>query len=189
MIPIVLYTGGKKWKASLSFSEVQEKLEGYQEKDKSYTIVDINNYTEKELLEDDLTISKVLVLEKTRTNENFSDSIEKVIQKTKKEKQYMIEKIIDLILRKQLGEEATESLLEKFRNEEEEGMLLVAERLKKDTERKMKRCKMEGKKEGKEERIEETKRMTAKKMLEEGLSMELIEKITGLGKQKIEELG
>lgn len=68
-------------------------------------------------------------------------------------------------------------------------MLLVAERLKKDREREMRRCKMEGKKKGKEEGIEETRRITAKRMLEEGLSVDLIKKITGLGKEKIEKLG
>lgn len=67
-------------------------------------------------------------------------------------------------------------------------MLLVAERLKKDREREMKRWKMEGKKEGKEEGIKENRIMTAKKMLEEGLNIDLIDKITGLGKDKIEKL-
>jgi len=186
VIPIVLYTGEKKWKASISFSEVQEKLEGYQEEDKTYTIIDINDYTENQLLEDDLTISKILVLEKLRTHENFIDNIEKVIEKTKKEKQYVIEKIIHLILRKELGNEETEKLLTKLNKEKEEkdmfeeDMLLVGERLRKDKERQLRKSKNEG--------IKENKMKTAKRMLEEGLPIELIAKITELGKEKIEKL-
>lgn len=185
VIPIVLYTGENKWKSSLSFSEVQEKLDGYEEKDKSYTIVDINNYTEEELLKDDLTISKVLMIEKSRTGDNFITNIEKVIERTNKDKLYVIEKIINLILRKELGNEKTDILLEKFKSEKEEiDMLLVAERLKKDREKEMKRCKMEGRKEG----IEKGIQVTAKKMLEEGLEIDLIHKITGLNKEKIQKL-
>lgn len=185
VIPIVLYTGNKKWKAHLSFSELQEKLEGYKEKDKSYTIVDINNYTEEELLKDDLTISKVLLLEKSRTDNNFLETIEKVIKNTNESKLYVIEKIINLILRKELGNEKTESLLEKFRNiEEVEDMLLVAERLKKDREREMKKCRKEGKIEG----INEITITIAKKMLKEGCDSNFINKITGLDKETIEKL-
>lgn len=184
VIPIVLYTGEKKWKTSLSFSEVQEKLDGYEETDKSYAIVDINNYTEKELLEDDLTISKVLMIEKSRTDKNFIANIEKVVERTNTDKLYVIEKIINLILRKELGNKKTDMLLEKFKNKKEgKNMLLVAERLKKDREREMKRCQKEGMEKG----IQKTKLITAKKMLEEGLDIDLINKITGLSKEKIEE--
>ena len=68
----------------------------------------------------------------------------------------------------------------KFINmKEEEDMLLVAERLKKDREREMRRCKREGKIEGKKEL------QIVKNMLKEGFDIDIINKITGHDKEKL----
>ena len=43
IIPIVIYTGDKKWDAELSMKELREKIEWYEEKEE-ISLVDINKY-------------------------------------------------------------------------------------------------------------------------------------------------
>lgn len=47
VIPIVLYTGKQKWNANKYLEKSQEKIQGLNIKIGNYSLVDINNYTEK----------------------------------------------------------------------------------------------------------------------------------------------
>ena len=59
VIPIVLYTGKQKWNANKYLEKSQEKIQGLNITIGNYSLVDINSYTEKELLEDNTFISKL----------------------------------------------------------------------------------------------------------------------------------
>ena len=50
VIPIVLYTGKKKWDAKRYLEESQETLKGVKIKAGNYNLVDINDFTKEELL-------------------------------------------------------------------------------------------------------------------------------------------
>ena len=66
VMPIVLYTGKQKWNANKYLEKSQEKIQGLNIKIGNYSLVDINNYTEKELLEDNTFISKMMLIEKSK---------------------------------------------------------------------------------------------------------------------------
>lgn len=68
VIPIVLYTGKRKWNANEYLEQCQETLAGINIKMGNYNLVDINNFTEKELLEDDTFITKMMLIEKAKTS-------------------------------------------------------------------------------------------------------------------------
>ena len=50
VIPIVLYTGKKKWDAKRYLEESQETLDGVEIKAGNYNLVDINDFTKEELI-------------------------------------------------------------------------------------------------------------------------------------------
>ena len=192
VIPIVLYTGNKKWKAKLSFSEVQEKLPGYKEQDKSYTIVDVNSYNKKELLTNELFVTKVMLLEKSKTTKELIENAKEILEKVTEDKFNKIIKIINLLLGKKVGEEETKRILDTIIEKGEENMLDVIERIEERERRQLAKSKMEGIKEGikegkKEGKIENTIEI-AKNLIKEGLDINLIYRVTGLRKAKIEEL-
>ena len=68
VIPIVLYTGKRKWQ-KLSIEDIEEKIEGYEEIKPGYDLVDTNEFTKQQLLEDNLVTSKATLIEKSQNKE------------------------------------------------------------------------------------------------------------------------
>lgn len=64
VIPIVLYTGNKKWNAKKYMMECQEEFNGIKISLGNYNLIDINDFTEKELLNDKTFISKIMLIER-----------------------------------------------------------------------------------------------------------------------------
>lgn len=63
IIAIVLYTGNRKWNANLDLRSSQYKWKKYEGQELSkYNIVDINQIKDKELLEENSIISKVMLI-------------------------------------------------------------------------------------------------------------------------------
>ena len=60
----MLYTGNRKWNAAEYLQKSQETLGNIKEDVGKYNLIDVNNLTEKELLEDDTFITKMLLNEK-----------------------------------------------------------------------------------------------------------------------------
>ena len=84
VIPIVIYTGRRKWNVEKYIEECQEILE---EKNKvklgEYYVVDINDYTKDELEKDTLFLSKIMLLEKAKTEEEIINILNRIIEKEK----------------------------------------------------------------------------------------------------------
>ena len=65
VIPIVLYTGKEKWDAKLDLRSMQYKWSKYSGQELSrYNILDINEISDSELLEEKSIISKIMLIEK-----------------------------------------------------------------------------------------------------------------------------
>ena len=78
VIPIVLYTGKKKWDAKRYLEESQETLDGVKMKAGNYNLVDINDFTKEELLQEKTLISKMMLLEKSESTEESIEMLEKI---------------------------------------------------------------------------------------------------------------
>ena len=85
VIPIVLYTGKKKWNAKRYLEESQETLDSVEIKAGNYNLVDINDFTKEELLQEKTLISKMMLLEKSESTEESIEMLEKIIPNTNKE--------------------------------------------------------------------------------------------------------
>jgi len=80
VIPCVLYTGNKKWKVKTlrSLFDVREELEKYIP-DFQYILIDVNNYTDEELIETSNLVSSVVYMAKSKDKKEVANKLENVI--------------------------------------------------------------------------------------------------------------
>ena len=179
VIPIVLYTGNKKWNAKKYLEENQEKIEGIENGLGNYNLIDINEMTEKELLEDNSFISKMILIEKSKNTENIVEILEKIVKITKEEDKETLRRIISIILEEKIGITKAKELIEKMEGDEG-NMLAVVDMIRRENQMYIEI----GKKEG--ELKEKIKIVT--NMLKEKFNIETIQKITGINKEEIEKI-
>ena len=80
--PIVLYTGKKKWDASRTIVQEKDEYYGFPELEyPKYNLVDINDYTKEELLEERTGISKAMLFEKIETKEEIEEELKEIIKR------------------------------------------------------------------------------------------------------------
>lgn len=183
VIPIVLYIGKQNWNANKYLEESQEILVGVKSSLSYYNIVDVNDFTEKELLEDDTLISKMMLIEKTKDTDELVKLLSEIIPSIKEEQKELMIRIITMIFSQKIGKEKAENLINKIKGGNEE-MSGVIEMIKKENQMYINKGRKEGKKEGKKE----IQVKLIKNMLKEKLSIEVICRVTGLDKNKIEEI-
>lgn len=183
VIPIVIYTGSQKWKVEKYIQECQVLLQGAQKiKLGEYYVIDVNDYSNEELENDELFLSKVLLLEKLKREEEIIRVLDRIIHTEKNSNnQEILKRVIAFILRGKISEENIEKLVKKLEKEEPD---MVIEVLQKENERQRKIGIREGVKQG----IKQATLNIAQKMLQLGINLEEIEKVTGLTKEEIEKM-
>ena len=195
VISIVLYTGNKKWNAKKYLEENQEKIEGIENGLGNYNLIDINELTEKDLLEDNSFISKMMLIEKSKNTENIVEILEKIVKITKEEDKETLRRIISIILEEKIGITKAKELIEKMEGDEG-NMLAVVDMIRRENQMYIeigkKEGKIEGKKEGKKEGVKQgelkEKIKIVTNMLKEKFNIETIQKITGINKEEIEKI-
>lgn len=182
VIPIVLYTGEKRWDASINFEVRNSELAKYRGiKEVRYNLVDINEYTKEELLREKNILSKIMIIEKSKTSEELKNNLEKIINEVCiSNNEYDIEQrklLIDII------QYTLSGILEKNKIEEykiklegEKNMLAVFDMIERE------------KIKDKEEAKKESKKTIAKKLVEMKIDKDIIIKATGLTKEELEKL-
>ena len=85
VMPIVLYTGKQKWDAEEFIEDKQESINNHNVKLGSYNIIDVNNYTEKELLQNNVLVSKMMLIEKAKNTKETIEYFEKIAANVKQE--------------------------------------------------------------------------------------------------------
>ena len=193
VIPIVLYTGKEKWNANLDLKSTQYKWEKYKIQELSkYNILDINEISNKELLEETSIISKIMLIEKSKSKEELSKNLNKIyieIKKnkamyTKREKQFL-EKAVGILALNLIEEKKLKKFLKNINLGDDGTMLAVIDMI--NEEKKLRKMELEKKwNDGKAEGRLQAKIDDIKNMLKEKLPIELISKITGLTKEEIE---
>ena len=119
----------------MRLQDCQEKLEGIDMKLSNYYIVDVNDFTEEELLNEDTLISKVMLLEKAKNSEEIEYFLKKIIPKIKnkdKDKE-VVNRIISIILSAKLDKNKIDELIKELKGDDEK-MLAVMEMLEKENQ-------------------------------------------------------
>ena len=191
VIPIVLYTGKTKWKIENETIEKQHFFKEVKLIDGEFNLIDINDFSKKELLEDDIFITKMMLVEKCKDEIEMVQALEKIENKIKEEDKSTFRRIVKEIWSLRIGTENANKILEKI--EEGSGnMMAVMEMLLAENEKYINIGRQEGRQEGmKKGRLEGGKQKIkeiVQKMLAENFTKEMIMKITGLKKEEIEEI-
>ena len=213
VVPIVVYTGSKKWNVGINFSNMQiskeeykkyklnQKYEFYKEfliKQK-YKLIDINQYTKQELINKNTKMSNMMLIEKSNTKEELIKTLLELIKITEdKEMLKWLEKVVRYILPDMLGEEK-DMILENIRRKEVGNMEYYdngwCSRITRNEKRKEARLirkgrnegiiegKIEGKMEGKAEGKKEGKREGRKEGRKEGI-LEIIKNMLKLNQDE-----
>lgn len=179
IIPIVLYAGRKKWDAKTYIGEVQEQLEGYEEIEFArYNVIDINNLNNQELLKEESLLSKIMLLEKTKNNEELIKCLDKVSDEISNNRFYLDNQkeilitIIDIVLKKKVGKEKAEEIIKKLKGGNQ-NMFAFLEMIDRENER----IKKEG--------IKEYKKIIIKKLKSMNYSEEEIKKIMNVSNKEL----
>lgn len=184
VIPIVLYTGRKKWNAKKYIKEAQESFEQYNgEELGKYKLVDVNDYTDEELLKEKTFLSKAMLIESRENTGKIVEYLEKIINTLNKDKEYnqkhkeLMAVMLDLTLRRKIKEDKiTNSLIQKLSNNGGVEMLAILDTIDEENRRILNQGR------------QEERKIVAKRMKEENMPIDSIIKFTGLSKKQIEKL-
>lgn len=211
--PIVIYTGNKKWNVETYIEEKQQKIPGCEPvRFYEYNVIDINEYTEEELLQDEMFLSKLMFLEKAKTSQKVIENLNKIIEEDLTEKNKLfLRRMIYHIFSKDMGEKQMKELMDKLQIRKG-GNSMVEELLRKgfkeeferlrriDRKKAIKEGKREGIEQGKKEGIEQGKREGIEiaqrklekqwivKMIKNDVSEQKILEITEISKKELEEI-
>lgn len=152
-----------------------------------YNLIDVNDFTENELLADNTFITKMMLIEKSKNTEEIVKTLEKIIERTKDEDKDVLIRIIKIILKEKLNDGEIERLISKIKKEEKE-MLAVVDMIRKENQMYIDIGIEKGKNEGKIEGIKEKSIEITKKLLNKRTSKKEIAEITGLDEKEIEEI-
>ena len=150
--------------------------------DGAFNLININDFSEEELLEDDIFITKMMLVEKCKDETEIIKTLEKITKIIKTEDKSIFGRIVKEIWSLRIGEENANKILRKV--EEGSGnMMAVMEMLLAENEKYINIGRKEGRQEGKKKIMEIVQRMIA-----ENFSKNTIMKITGLKEEEIDRL-
>ena len=138
IVPIVIYTGKRKWTVAKNFAEKQElSKDEYKEYtiDMKYKLIDINQISDKELLIKQTYIASIMLIEKSNDKSEMITNIKKIIENTKDIKQLIKLRDYIIFIQKDVLQGEEEELLKmisgKVGNEE---MSTLIERLRREND-------------------------------------------------------
>ena len=190
VIPIVLYTGKKKWDAKRYLEESQETLDDVKIKAGNYNLVDINDFTKEELLQGKTLISKMMLLEKSESTEESIEMLEKIISNTNKEEKELLKRVISILFGEKIGEEKTKELIEKIDGGEGK-MLALVDMIRNENKMYINMGRKEGRKEAREEgkiKLKQQCLEIAKNLLKLNMPISQISEVTKLPEEEIEKI-
>lgn len=191
IVPIVIYTGFKKWKVATNLAHKQYQSLNYKkyEINLEYNLITTEKYTFEELLERKTLFSSIMIIEKCKTKEEIITQMDKIINviKNPKDKEALSEIIVNII-EPMIGKEKANQMLKKINKKEELEMSPFTKTLL-DLERKAwKKGMKEGREKGIEKGIMQSVSKITQKMLKRKMDINEIQEITGLSKEEIEKL-
>ena len=190
----VLYTGRKRWDVEKVIEDKQEFLPGIKKRRISeYEVVDINDYSEEELIKKEGILSKIMLMEKSKTKDDLVKKIKTLVKANyKQEEKDVLERIIYYIFSSKLTKEELKEIVEKLEEKKEEKDMVAEEILKKSWDEEYKRGKLDGKalgrKEGEKNGIELGKIQLIIEMIKNDADEDFIIKVSGITKKKMKEI-
>ena len=183
--PIVLYTGKRKWTAKTTYMELQENwYEMPKRLECSYELIDVNQYSKEELIEERTSISKAMLMEKISSDKEFIEVLEQVVEQdlTKEEQEFLMDIIVNTAKEK-INKEKVKELKEKIIGKGGENM--VIENLSRIWDMHYERGVNQGKKEGKKAGIKTERKKIIMQMIKNNIKDDIIKKVTNTREKEL----
>jgi len=179
IVPIVIYTGTKKWTVSENFSDTQKVEEKYKKYaiDLKYKLVDINKYSKEELTNKNTKMTSMMLLEKCKDKEELKEIIIELYGNANTARREWLENLIKYVFPSVLNDS---EILKLIKGKEKMPMEDLIERLKANRRREDRELKRKA--------ISETIKSVITNMLKENHAEEMIMKITNAKKEEIEKI-
>lgn len=175
IVPIVIYTGERKWIVARNFADKQElsKKEYKEYKiDMKYKLIDINEISNEELLIKQTYIASIMLIEKSTNKDEMVANIKKIIENTKDIKQLMKLKNYIIFIQKDVLQGEEEEILEIIsRKVGNDQMSTLIERLRRENEAIREEAREQARRELREEAREEMTQILNEKLLKEMLNL------------------
>lgn len=189
VIPIVLYTGEKKWYLKNEYMKSELKTEDKRVNklglNVKYNLIDINRLKINDLINDGTLISKAIIIEKCKSEDNVKRYLRTIIRNTKQSQKEQMERILRYALKQLTNEENVEKYIKELYNKEDKSMNLLTANLLKEKQKLIQRGEKLGEKRGEKRGEMIGIKKVAKAMKEKGMEITLISAVTGL---KVEEI-
>mgnify|MGYP004497862743 CR=1 FL=1 len=190
IVPIVLYTGKRRWTAKRKYTECQ-KVKTQEEKklEMEYILVDIKDYNIEQLIKEKTKISIAIIFEKCKNSEEVITYAKELI-----EKRIQIEYLGKILkyLYGNLENPKINDLIEEIINikEEEEvkKMSTIRERLKAEYVGEYNKGVRVGIRQGISRGVSQTWIEAIKKLIQENMTNEVIKRVTGYKEEEIEKI-
>lgn len=179
VIPIVLYTGKSKWNAKIYLNKTKD------ERFKNinllkYNLIDINEYSQENLIESEAFIDKICALEKCENSNELIQEVKRIeTQITEDEDKELFRMYLHLSIKRKLGKDKFEELLKEMKGDEVNMTAL---------ERTMLRENWLIRREGKREGVMQGRLQMLINMMKNNMKIEDIEKFAGATKEEIEKV-
>ena len=190
VVPIVLYTGEIKWKATNSFAMSQIHKEGYEDEiiDLNYKLIDVNKYEIEALLQCKTLLGDVMILEKCNSNQEVLECLKRIIKNIKSKDIEKLKRII-LYLYEEIEEQSKKEIIKIFEESEcEENMSTIQERIGAEFRRNKRLAISEGRAEGLAEGLAQAIKQTISRMIKMNLEDDFIKQPTGAKKEEIQKI-
>ena len=187
VIPIVLYTGNAKWKASNSFAMSQIQKEGYEDEiiDLSYKLIDVNKYEIETLLQCKTLLANVMILEKCKNNEEVINCLKRIIKNSRSNDIEKLKRII-LYLYDEIEEKSKKEIIKIIEESEcEENMSTIQERIGAEFRNERRIGRREGLTQGLAQGLAQAIKQTIERMIKMNLEDDFIKQATGAKKEEI----
>ncbi len=170
--PIIIYTGNKRWNVERYIESKQHKIPGCEPvRFYEYNVVDIHEYSETQLLQDEMFLSKIMLLEKAKTSQEIIENMRKIMKKKLTHKNItFLKRMIRYIFNQQIGEKESQKLLEELQIKKG-GKDMLEELLRKGIEEEIERIKKQEIEKARKEAFEIVKKEVFEKARKEAFEI------------------
>lgn len=180
VVPVVIYTGERRWTVSTNFADkqVKETTYGNNHISLAYNVIDINRYSKSSFLEKNSIFGYSMLIEKAKDTKEIVQAIESILDNvTEEDKLLQMADIIHNLFLSQIDIEMQKHIIQKIDEKVgENDMDEIIARIRAGDEKRLK------------QKEKEVKKQTALKMLQKGLNVELIQDILGIKGEEIKKL-